>query len=115
MGIIEDDFQEFVDNEDLFNYDIEIYDSQGGNLIYDGKAIYDEKPQLVENENGEVFYQGHKSLLSVPMEDLNISDVSVLKNYYVEITVGSETLTYTIANASYSSNVNKSFCELKET
>lgn len=115
MGIIGDDFEEFVDNSELFSYDVKIYTSQGGTLIYDGKVIYDKKPQLVENENNEVFYQGHKSLLSISMNKLTIDDVSVLKDYYVEITDGTETLTYTIANASFSSNVNKALCELKET
>lgn len=117
-NIIESDFAEFVTNEELFNSSVKLYDSQGGTLKYEGKIIYDKKPQLVENQDGSVFYQGHKSILAFAMANFDDSfmiSYFSLKGYFVEITdniVG--TKIYSIANSNYNSNVNSIYCELKE-
>jgi len=109
---IQNDFIDFMDNCDLFNSDVKMYVSKGGTLVFDGKGIYDKKPQAVENENNQIVYQGHKSLLTLPLIG---STYSSLKGYYVEITDNIETKKYFIANSNYNSNVNNIYCELKET
>ena len=113
--VIQDDFKEFLNNEDLFNSEVKLYDYKGGSLIFEGIGTYDKKPQLVENENNQVFYQGHKSLLTLSMDELTFMDsFSSLKAYFVEITDNVGTKCYFIENSMYNSNVNAIFCELKE-
>lgn len=112
---IEADFAEFINNNELFNSEVKLYDSQGGVLKFEGKGIYDKKPQLVENEGGQLFYQGHKSLLTLTMSELTFMDSYFsLKAYFVEITDNVGTKIYFIENSSYNSNVNAIYCELKE-
>lgn len=114
---IESDFAEFVTNNELFNSEVKLYDSQGGTLRYEGHAIYDKKPQLVENESGQVFYQGHKSILSFAMsnfDDVFMTAYFSLKGYFVEIIDNIGTKIYNIENSNYNSNVNSIYCELKE-
>jgi hypothetical protein len=112
--VIKEDFADFIDNEELYNSTIKLYDQQNGTLKYEGQAIYDKKPQLVENEQNQLNYQGHKSILSLSMSKLDFMDTFFsLKGYYVEITYNSEILKYKIANDLYNSNVDAIYCELK--
>ena len=113
---IESDFADFINNNELFNSSVKLYDSQGGTLKFDGKGIYDKKPQLVENENGEVSYQGHKSMLTISMSELIdfMPAYFSLKKYFVEITDNVDMKSYLIENSVYNSNVNAIYCELKE-
>ena len=110
---IQDDFAEFVENETLFNCEVNLYNTQGGTLQYSGQGIYDKKPQLVENEDGMVTYQGHKSVIAVP--NYMSPSYSSIKDFYIEVTDNTGLKTYTIANSHFSSNANLIYCELKET
>jgi hypothetical protein len=112
---IREDFAEFVRDNELFNSTVLLYTSQGGTLKYEGKGVFDKKPQLVENESGQFGYQGHKSILALSMHLLTfLPSYFSLKGYFVTITDNSETKNYTITNSSYSSNVGSIYCELKE-
>jgi hypothetical protein len=112
--IIQDDFQEFITNEDLFSSGVKLYDSKGGSLVFEGSGIFDRKPMLVENENGQFAYQGHRSILSLSMADLTfMTNYHDINGYYVEVTDNIETKAYFIENSPYNSNVNKIYCELK--
>jgi hypothetical protein len=112
---IESDFADFINNEGLFNSSVKLYDSQGGTLKFEGKGIWDKKPQLVENESGQVSYSGHKSMLTLTMSELTfMPSYFDLKNYFVEITDNVETKSYLIEISPYNSNVNAIYCELKE-
>ncbi len=116
-NIIESDFEEFVTNNELFNSEVKLYDSQGGTLKYEGHIIYDKKPQLVENQDGAVFYQGHKSILAFAMSAFPngfMDSYFSLKGYFVEITDNIGIKIYDIVNSNYNSNVNSIYCELKE-
>ena len=110
--VIQDDFAEFVENETLFNCEINLYNAQGGTLQYSGQGIYDKKPQLVETETGEMTYQGHKSVIAIPnyMSPL----YSSIKGYFIQITDNTGLKSYNIVNSHFSSNVNLIYCELKE-
>jgi len=113
---IRDDFAEFIENCELFNSSVNLYDSQGGTLRYEGHGIYDKKPNLVENESGMVGYQGHRSILALTKSKLTfMTSYFSLKAYYVEITDNDGTHTYWISNSSFNSNVGSIFCELKES
>lgn len=113
--VIQDDFSNFVNDCELFNSGIILYDSKGGSLVFEGKGVYDKKPLLVENEKGQVFYQGHKSILTLAMPDLMfLTSYVSLKGYYVSITDNVETKNYNIINSEYNSNSNAIYLELKE-
>lgn len=114
--IIQDDFKDFIADEDLFNADIKLYVSKGGSLVFEGKGIYDKKPNPVENEDGSLIYQGHISILTLSMSDLDFMDnFFSLKGYYVEITDNVGIRFYFIENSSFNSNVNNIYCDyLKE-
>lgn len=112
---IRDDFANFINNNDLFNSEVYLYDSQGGTLVFEGRGVYDKKPQLVENENGQLSYNGHKSILALSMSELTfMTSFFDLKGYYVIITDNNETINYNIATSNYNSTVNAIYCELKE-
>lgn len=112
---IENDFAEWQEQNDLFNSDVKLYNSQGGDLKFEGRGTYDKKPQPVENDSGEIFYQGHKSILTLSMSKLEFMDAYFdLKGYFVEITDNVGTKPYLIEGSSYNSNVNAILCELKE-
>ena len=112
---IRDDFADFINNNDLFNSDVAMYDSQGGTLVFEGRGTFDKKPQLVENESGQFAYQGHKSILALSMSELTFLTAYIsLKTYYVLITDNVETKGYLIENSNYNSTVNAIYCELKE-
>lgn len=112
---IESDFAEWQEQDELFNSDIKLYITQGGDLKFEGKGTYDKKPQAVENESGDVFYQGHKSILTLSMTKLDFMDSYFdLKGYFVEITDNVGMKSYLIVGSSYNSNVNAIYCELKE-
>jgi hypothetical protein len=113
---IQDDFNDFVINESLFNCEVSLYDEKEGELLFEGFGIYDKKPMAVENENGEIVYQGHKSLLTLTLKSLTFMTVySSLKGHYVEVTDNLGLKAYLIANSVFDSNVNLIMCELKET
>jgi len=109
--LIQNDFIDFMNNEDLFNCEVILYVSELGSIVYEGSGIYDKKPFPVQNENGQVTYQGHISFLTLPLIE---SCYSSLKGYYVEITDNIGLKKYYIANSNYNSNVNNIYCELKE-
>lgn len=112
---IRDDFADFMNNEELFNSDVRLYDSQGGSLIFEGKGVYDKKPNAVPNESGMVVYEGHKSMLTLTKSELTFMPAYYsLKAHYVEITDNDGTYNYYIADSSYNSNVGTVFCYLKE-
>lgn len=113
---IQDDFKDFIADEDLFNSDVKLYVSKGGSLVYEGKGIYDKKPNPVENEDGSLTYSGHISILTLSMSDLTFMDnFFSLKGYYVEITDNVGTRFYWINNSVFNSNVNNIYCDyLKE-
>jgi hypothetical protein len=114
--VIQDDFADFVSDESLFNCEVELYDEQGGTLLFEGSGIYDKKPMAVENENGQIVYQGHKSLIALSLKDLTFMIAyASLKGYYIEITDNQGLKKYLIANSVFNSNVNSILCELKET
>jgi hypothetical protein len=113
--IIQDDFADFINNEDLFNSDVLLYDSQGGTLVFEGRGTFDKKPNLVENEDNQLSYQGHRSMVTLSMPELTfMPSYFSLKAYYVEITDNVEQKNYIIENSVYNSNVNAIYCELKE-
>lgn len=113
---IQNDFAAFVTGESLFNCEVKLYDEKEGELLFEGFGIYDKKPMAVENENGQIVYQGHKSLLSLAMINLTfMTAYASLKGYYVEITDNLGLKAYLIANSVFNSNVNNIMCELKET
>jgi hypothetical protein len=112
---IQDDFIDFVANESLFNCEVKLYTAKGEDPSYEGFAIFDKKPMLVDNGQGQVSYQGHKSLITFAMKDLTFMDAYFsLKGYYLEVTDNQGEKDYTIANSIFSSNVNSIMCELKE-
>lgn len=113
---IQDDFADFINENDLFNSSVSLYDTQGGSVVFEGKGTYDRKPFLVENENGQISYQGTRSALTLSMSELTfLTSYVSLKGYYVEITDNVETSKgYLIENSTYNSNVNAIYCELKE-
>ena len=112
--IIRDDFVKFLELEELFNSDVELYDSQGGSVVYEGRGCFDRKPQLVENQDGQLGYSGHKSILSLSKSELTfMTSYFSLKGYYVEITDNDGTHNYLIEESNFSSNVGKIYCELK--
>jgi hypothetical protein len=114
--VIRDDFADFKNNCELFNSDVKLYKSQGGTLIYEGKGIYDHKPNAVPNEDGMVVYDGHKSILTLSKSELTfVSGYEDLKAYYVEITDNDGTYNYWISSSSLSKNVGSIFCYLKDT
>lgn len=116
-SIIQDDFNEFINKEQLFNSSVLLFVSKGGTLLFEGFGTFDKKPNPVEDENGNIIYSGHKSILTLSMPDLvsfmpNYFD---LKGYYVTITTNNETKNYFIKNSVYNSNVNAVYCDyLKE-
>ena len=113
---IQDDFANFVNGESLFNCEVKLYDEQEGTLLFEGFGIYDKKPMAVENESGQIVYQGHKSLISLSMKDLTfLTAYASLKGYYLEVTDNQGLKKYLIANSVFNSNVNNIMCELKET
>lgn len=112
---IRDDFADFINENDLFNSTVSLYVSQGGSLVFEGRGTYDRKPQLIEEENGQFGYQGHKSILALSMSELTfMPSYFSLKGYFVEITDNVEQHNYSIINSSYNSTVNAIYCELKE-
>ena len=112
---IRDDFADFINNNELFNSDVKLYDSQGGTLKYEGKGIYDKKPMLVENENGQVSYQGHLSILTLSFSELTfMTSYYSLKGFFVQITDNTGILGFEIINSNFNSNSNAIYCELKE-
>jgi hypothetical protein len=114
---IRDDFAEFINGCDLFNSTVKIYtNSAKTTLKYDGKCIFDKKPNLVQNENGQVAYQGHKSILTLSMSQLTFMTAysTVLNGYYAEVTDNVGMKAYTIVNSPFSSDVQSIYCELKE-
>lgn len=115
-AVIQDDFKEFVTEETLFNSEVILYsDSIGGTSVFEGNGIYDKKPNLIENESGQFVYQGHKSFLTLSMDDLTfMSAYFSLKGYFVEITDNQGSKDYQIVNSMFNSNANNIFCELKE-
>jgi len=113
--VIQDDFQDFVTNEDLFSSEVILYASKGGAELFNGQGVYDKKPLLVENESGQVYYQGHKSILALSMPDLTfLTAYASLKGYYVSITDNVGTKAYNVINSNYNSNSNAIYLELKE-
>jgi hypothetical protein len=113
---IQDDFDSFVISESLFNCEVKLYDEREGDLVFEGFGVYDKKPMAVENESGQIVYQGHKSLLSLSMKSLTfMTAYASLKGYYVEIIDNQDVKAYLIANSAFNSNVNLIMCELKET
>ena len=113
--VIQDDFVDFVNGNELFNSDVVLYASKGGTQLFSGKGIFDKKPLLVENENGQVFYQGHKSILALAMSDLTfLTGYVSLKGYYLDITDNIELRHYEVINSEYNSNSNAIYLELKE-
>lgn len=113
--VIRDDFANFINNEELFNSDVKLYDSQGGTLKFEGKGIYNEKPKAVINEDGSVSYEGELSVLTISKSELDfMPSYFSLKAYYVEITDNNGTHTYWVGYSSFSSNVGSIFCYLKE-
>lgn len=113
--IIRDDFADFINNEEYFNSEVKLYDSQGGTLVFEGKGIYDEKPEAILNEDGSVSYSGHKSILTLTKSELSfMTNYFSLKSYYVEITDNDGTHNYYISSSSFSSNVGSIFCYIKE-
>lgn len=113
---IQDDFKEFINEETLFNSAIMLYsDSIGGNLVFEGNGTYDKKPDLIENESGQFVYQGHKSFLTLSMDELTfMPSYFSLKDYFVSITDNKGVKNYQIVNSMFNSNVNNIFCELKD-
>ena len=112
---IQDDFIDFLTNESLFNCEVNLHSSTG-ELLFEGFGIYDKKPMAVENESGEIVYQGHKSLLSLSMKSLTfMTAYASLKGYFVEVTDNLGAKEYVIANSVFDSNVNLIMCELKES
>lgn len=114
-NIIQNDFADFVKGETLFNCEVKLYTNQGGSLVFEGRGLYDKKPQAIENENGQIGYQGHKSLITLSLKDLLFMNNAFfsLKGYYIEITDNLGMKAYTIVNSSFNSNVNTIFNELK--
>ncbi|MDX5586087.1 MAG: hypothetical protein QNK20_14430 [Aureibaculum sp.] len=112
---IRDDFADFINNNDLFNSDVLLYDAQGGTLVFEGRGTFDKKPQLIQNESGQFDYQGHQSIVALSMSLLTfMSNYFDLKGYYIEITDNSETISYNIINSHYNSNSNAILCDLKK-
>jgi len=113
---IRDDFADFINENDLFNSDVRLYDTQGGTLVFEGRGTYDKKPNLIENESGQFVYQGHKSILALTMSELTfMPSYFSIKGYYVEITDNVELKAYLVENSKYNSTVNAVYCELKES
>lgn len=111
---ISDDFRDFINENDLFNSDVVLYDSQGGTIVFEGRGVYDRKPNLIENDNGQLVYQGHKSILTLSMSELTFMPAYFsLKSYFVEITDNVDLKSYLIENSNYNSTVNAVYCELK--
>jgi hypothetical protein len=112
---IRDDFSDFADNNELFNSDIKLYDSLSGTLKFEGEAIFDKKPNLVEIEDQQVSYQGNRSIMSFSNSKFTgMTAYFYLKGYYVIITDNVETKNYDVVNTTYSNVVNKIYFELKE-
>lgn len=112
---IRDDFADFINNEEYFNSEVKLYDSQGGTLKFEGKGIYDKKPKAVVDEDGRVSYDGELSNLTLTKSELTfMTSYFSLKSYYVEITDNDGTHNYWIADSSFSSNVGSIFCYLKK-
>jgi hypothetical protein len=112
---IRDDFASFVDNCELFNSTVKLYASQSTSLLFEGKGIYDKKPMMVENENGQLSYQGHRSILTLSLSKLTfLTGYISLKGYYVTITDNLATTNYNIVNSNFNSNSGAIYCELKE-
>lgn len=113
---IRDDFADFINENDLFNSDVVLYDSQGGSVVFEGRGTYDKGQKLVENESGQLVYQGHKSILVLSMSELTfMTSYFDIKGYYVQITDNVEQKGYLIINSNYNSTVNSVYCELKES
>lgn len=114
---IQNDFADFVNDEDLFNSSVLLFESKGGSLLFEGLGVFDKKPLAVLNEDGNTSYDGHQSILTLSMKDLvsfmpNYFD---LKGYYVQITTNNETKSYNIGSSNYNSNVNTVYIDgLKE-
>lgn len=112
---IRDDFEAFTNDCSLFNSDVKLYaDATKSTLIYDGKAIYDKKPNLVENEEGMLGYSGHKAMVTFTLNQLGMTAYSDLKGKYVEITDNVGTISYLVVDSPFNSNVASIFCYLKE-
>lgn len=114
--VIQDDFKEFLKEENLFNSDVRLYsDSIGGTLVFEGNGIYDKKPMAVEQENGQLVYQGHRSILALSMDELTfMTSYFSLNGYFVEITDNQSAKNYQIVNSMFNSNANDIYCELKD-
>ncbi len=114
--VIRDDFADFINNEELFQSNVKLYNSQGGTLVFEGKGLYDKKPNAVPNEDGMVVYSGHKSILTLTKSKLTfMSAYFSLKSYFVIITDNDGTYNYWITDSSFINNVDSVFCYLKET
>jgi len=113
---IRDDFADFINENDLFNSDVLLYDSQGGTLVFEGRGVYDHKPNAEVNESGMVVYNGHKSILTLSKSMLTfMTSYFSLKAYYVEITDNDGVYNYWISESTLSRNVGSIFCYLKES
>lgn len=113
---VRDDFAAFIEDCELFNSDVKLYDSAAkSNLVFDGKGIYDKKGNLAQNEDGMLSYQGHKSSISLSKSTLTfMTSYFSLKGYFIDITDTDGTKNYQIVNSIYNSNVLNIYCELKE-
>lgn len=111
--LIQSDFAEFVNNEELFKSSAKLYDTKGGTLVFEGNCIYDEKPRILQNEDGSIAYSGEMSIVSFSMSDLVsfMPNYFNLKGYYLEVTTNNQTKKYFIGNSTYSSNVNCVYCD----
>lgn len=114
---IQDDFSDFINDEELFNSSVSLFVNKGGSLVFEGKGTFDKKPLVIVNEDGSTSYSGHQSILALSMKDLvsfmpNYFD---LKGYYVTIITNNETKSYIIESSNYNSTVNTVYCDfLKE-
>lgn len=115
-SIIQDDFAEFLNKEEMFKSSAKLYNSNGGTLVFDGDCIFDKKPQPLQNEDGSIIYSGHVSIVTFSMNDLLfMTNYFSLKGYYVEVTTNKGTFNYMIESSVFNSNVNAIYCDyLKE-
>lgn len=112
---IRSDFASFITNSTLFSSDVKLYPSVSGDLVFEGKGIYDKKPNLIEDAGGNIGYSGNKSVLTLSMSDLSfMANYFSLKGYYAIITDNNSAKNYNIIDSNYNSNVDAILCYLKE-
>lgn len=111
-NIIQEDFAEFISNEELFKSSAKLYDKDRV-LVFEGGCIYDEKPRYEPTEDGGLIYSGQMSVVTFSLSDLAsfMPNYFNLKGYYVEVTTNNKTKSYQIGNSTYSSNVNAVYCD----